>query len=340
MSRRLSETIPHKSAIAAHLVARGRDLCAFTNDLLLYDRTSTYCEGRRAGNPTAQRGYARDHRPDGKHLCLGLVVNRDGGPLGFESRAGNTRAAATLTLLITALEQRCGGARRVGCFDRGMAAEDNRRHGRQTQRVYWCAVRRAVTRQYLEASRRGPWQCLRADGHDAPTLAVQRLPDQEPDGVRERWLLCRSAGGHLKEQQMFATRLAKARQRLARRQAQAAAGTFMSRDVIQRRARQAVGRPHDLRGIFAWDAQRTADGQELRVEESATAIQDVRDLQGVYLVRATVTELTPAELWHRYMLPTRVEAAFRNLKTDLCLRPIFHSKEARGDAHVLFAVLA
>jgi hypothetical protein len=146
----------------------------------------TYCEGRRAGNPQAQRGYARDHRPDGKHLCLGLVVNRDGGPLGFESRAGNTRAAATLTLLITALEQRCGGARRVGCFDRGMAAEDNRRHGRQTQRVYWCAVRRAVTRQYLEASRRGPWQCLRADGHDAPTLAVQRLPDQEPDGVRER----------------------------------------------------------------------------------------------------------------------------------------------------------
>jgi hypothetical protein len=77
-------------------------------------------------------------------------------------------------------------------------------------------------------------------------------------------LLCRSAGGHLKEQQMFATRLAKARQRLARLQAQAAAGTFMSRDVIQRRARQAVGRPHDLRGIFAWDAQRAADGQELR----------------------------------------------------------------------------
>jgi transposase len=338
--RCLSETIAHKSAIEAHLVARGRDLFAFANDLLLYDLTSTYFEGHLAGNPKAQRGYSRDHRPDCKQLCLGLVVNRDGFPLGFESLAGNTRDAATLTPLITALEQRCGGARRVVCFDRGMATEANLRHWRQTQRVYLCAVRRAVTRQYLEAIRRGPWQCLRADGHDEPTIEVQLLPDQEPDGVRERWLLCRSAGCHRKERQMFETRLAKARQRLARLQAQVAAGTFTSRDVIQRRARQAVGRTHDLRGIFTWVVQRTADGPELRVEESAAAVQDVRDLHGVYLLRTTDTEPTPAELWHTYMLLTRVEAAFRSLKTDLCLRPIFHSKEARGDAHVLFAVLA
>jgi len=338
--RCLSETLPHKSAIEAHLVARGRDLFAFANDLLLYDLTSTYFEGRLSGNPKAQRGYSRDHRPDCKQLCIGLVVNRDGFPLGFESLAGNSRDAATLTPLITALERRCGGARRVVCFDRGMATEANLRHWRQTQRVYLCAVRRAVTRQHLEAIRRGPWQRLRADRRNEPAIEVQPLPDQGHDGVRERWLLCRSAGCQLKERQMFAVRLAKARQRLARLQAQVAAGTFTSREVIGRRARQAVGRTHDLRGIFAWEVRRTARGQELQVEENAAAIQDVNDLHGVYLLRTTDTELMPADLWHTYMLLTRVEAAFRNLKTDLCLRPIFHSKEARCDAHVLFAVLA
>ncbi len=338
--RCLSAVIPHKAAIETHLVNQGRQLFDFDNDLLLYDLTSTYFEGRLAGNPKAQRGYSRDHRPDCKQLCIGLVVNRAGFPLGYETLAGNARDAATLTPLIAALEARCGGTRRLVCFDRGMATEANLRHWRQTRRPYLCAVRRAVTRQYLSLIREGPWQVVR--GHDVPEadIAVQPLPDQEPDGVRERWLLCRSAGCQLKERQMFEARLDKARARLARLRAQVAAGTFSRAEVIGRKARQAAGRTHDLRGVFCWELRPTGSGQELRVEESAGAIQDQRDLQGVYLLRTTEGDLPPVDLWHTYMLLTRVEAAFRNLKTDLCLRPIFHHKEARADAHVLFAVLA
>ena len=119
-----------------------------------------------------------------------------------------------------------------------------------------------------------------------------------------------------------------------------AAGTFVRADVIGRKAKQAVGRTHDVRGIFTWDLRPTASGQELVVEENAAAIQEERDLQGVYLLRTTETELLPVDLWHTYMLLTRVEAAFRNLKTDLCLRPIFHHKEVRADAHVLLAIMA
>jgi transposase len=338
--RCLSATLPHKTTIERHLVEQGRDLFAFENDLLLYDLTSTYFEGRMAGNAKAQRGYSRDHRPDCKQLCIGLVVNRLGFPLGFEVLGGKARDAATLTPMIEKLEARCGGARRIVCFDRGMATEANLRHWRLTNRTYLCAVRRAVTRQHLPAIRTGAWQTVQARAPTEPTIEVQALPDQELDNVRERWLLCRSAGCQLKERQMFEARLAKARANLTRLQAQVAEGTFTSADVIRRKATRAVGRTHDLRGIFSWELQPTPAGKQLSVQENAAALRDQRDLHGVYLLRTTAADLTAPELWQTYMLLTKVEAAFRDLKTDLVLRPIFHHKEQRADAHVLFAFLA
>ena len=337
--RCLSEVEPHKRAIEAHLVERSRDLFHFTNDLVLYDLTSTYFEGRMAGNPKAVRGYSRDHRPDCKQLCIGLAVNSDGFPLGFESLAGNARDAQTLTPLIETLEARCGGIRRIVCFDRGMATEANLRHWRQTGRPYLCAVRRCVVRQHLQQIRQGPWEILRRH-RDEPVIEVQELATQESDGVRERWLLCRSAGCQLKERQIFETRLGKARDKLARLRAQVTARTFTGDAAILSRAARAPGRTHDMRGIFSFELRRAAEGNELIVTENAAALVDERDLQGVYLLRTTVPDLTPAELWPTYMMLTRVESAFRNLKTDLCLRPIFHHKEARADAHVLFAMLA
>jgi transposase len=339
--RCLSEAQPHQNDIEAHLVQQGRDLFSFTNDLVLYDLTSTYFEGRLDSNPKALRGYSRDHRPDCKQLCIGLVVNRDGFPLGFESLAGNARDAQTLTPMIEALEARCGGTRRLVCFDRGMATEANLRHWRQTKRPYLCAVRRAVTRQYLPAIRQGPWQVLRyRNRDDEPTIEVQELATQQTDGVSERWLLCRSAGCQLKERQMFEKRLADSRRRLARLRAQVEAGTFVRTEIIQQRARRAIGRTRDLCGIFTTTVRPRDAGAELLVVENAQAIQDQRDLQGVYLLRTTAPDLTPDELWQTYMLLTQVEAAFRNMKTDLCLRPIFHHKQDRADAHVLLAVLA
>jgi transposase len=337
--RCLSEVLPHKATIEAHLVERGRDLFGFTNDLLLYDLTSTYFEGRLASNPKAQRGYSRDHRSDCKQLCIGLAVNRVGFPLGFETFAGKTRDAATLMPMVEKLEARCGGTKRIVCFDRGMATEANLRQWRQTQRTYLCAVRRAVTRQYQPLIRDGAWQVLRVNGPNEPTIEVQALPQQEHDGVRERWLLCRSAGCQLKEKQIFETRLAKARANLARLAAQVAAGTFTAPEVIRRKAAKAAGRTHDLRGIFSWELQGTKASRQLQVSENQEAIKDLRALQGVYLLRTTEADLSDADLWHTYMLLTKVEAAFRNLKTDLNLRPIYHHKENRADAHVLFAML-
>lgn len=338
--RCLSLVEPHKLTIEQHLANRGRDLFAFRNDLLLYDLTSTYFEGRLDNNAKAQRGYSRDHRPDCKQLCIGLVVNREGFPLGYESLAGNRRDATTLMPMITALEGRFGNCPRIICFDRGMATEANLRELRQSQRSYLCATRRAVVRLHLPIIRSGPWTVVQTTHHHEPIIEVHELPSQCHEGVSERWLLCRSVGCRVKEQQICDARLQKARVRLAKLQQQVAAGTFVNRAVILAKAKKAVGRTHDLQGVFTFELQDTATGQQLHVHESATALQDERDLQGVYLLRTTVAEMPADELWKTYMLLTRVEAAFRNLKTDLSIRPIFHHKEKRGDAHVLFAVLA
>jgi transposase len=338
--RCLSAVVPHKAAIEEHLVRQGRDLFGFDNDILLYDLTSTYFEGRMPINPKAQRGYSRDHRPDCKQLCIGMVVNRAGFPLGFEVLSGKARDAATLNPMIQTLENRCGGAQRIVCFDRGMATEANLQHWRQNKKTYLCAVRRAVTRQHLPAIRDGVWQTVQTHASGEPTIEVQALPDQQLDGVRERWLLCRSAGCQRKERQIFEARLSKARTNLARLAAQVAASTFTNADVIRRKATRAVGRTHDVRGVFTWELQVTPAGKQLIVQEHDVAMQEQRDLQGVYLLRTTAPDLPAPELWQTYMLLTRVEAAFRGLKTDLVLRPIYHHKEDRGDAHVLFAVLA
>lgn len=340
--RCLSVVEPHKPALEKHLADHGRDLFQFRNDLLLYDLTSTYFEGRLANNPKAQRGYSRDHRPDCKQLCIGLVVNREGFPLGYESLAGKTRDAATLWPMIEALEARFGRASRLLCFDRGMATEANLRRLRESHRPYLCATRRALVRQQLPAIRSRRWTIVRTTQAQEPTIEVQELPAAAAvtGEMPERWLLCRSAGCRLKEQQMFLARLEKARQRVAKLQAQVVTGTFTTKTVILTKAKKAVGRTHDLQGIFSFTLRRSTTGRQLQVQENAAAIQDEKDLQGVYLLRSTAGELADDDLWHTYMLLTRVEAAFRNLKTDLNLRPIFHHKEKRGDAHILFSVLA
>jgi transposase len=338
--RCLSLVEPHKAVLEKHLAEQGHDLFAFDNDLLLYDLTSTYFEGRLEHNAKAQRGYSRDHRPDCKQLCVGLVVNRDGFPLGWETLPGNRRDASTLLPMITALERRFGTSRRLLCFDRGMATEANLRELRTSHRPYVCATRRAVVREHLPVIRCGPWTVVKATPLQEAAIEVHELPTQCHGGVRERWLLCRSAGCRLKEQQICDARLLKARQRLAKLQQQVAAGTFVTPAVILAKAKKAVGRTHDLRGVFTFALQDTPAGKQLHVQENAAALQDERDLQGVYLLRSTDRALSAADLWHTYMLLTRVEAAFRHLKTDLSIRPIFHHKEKRGDAHVLFSVLA
>ena len=123
--RALDELLVHKAALEAHLCRRCGELFAVDNEVLLYDVTSTYFEGQAEGNPLAQRGYSRDHRPDCKQVCIALVVSFDGFPLGYEVFPGNTNDARTVQTIVTTMEARHGAVGRVWIADRGMASAAN-----------------------------------------------------------------------------------------------------------------------------------------------------------------------------------------------------------------------
>jgi hypothetical protein len=104
----LDALLPHKPALEAFLKRRFGELFAIEYDLLLYDVTSTYFEGQANANPLAKRGYSRDHRPDCKQVCIGLVVTRCGLPLGYEVFAGNRHDSTTLQEIVATMEARYG----------------------------------------------------------------------------------------------------------------------------------------------------------------------------------------------------------------------------------------
>ncbi|MHC4163755.1 MAG: IS1634 family transposase, partial [Planctomycetota bacterium] len=134
--RALDRLLPHKRALESHLKQRFGELFALDYDLLLYDVTSTYFEGEAARNPQAQRGYSRDSRPDCKQVCIGLVVTRDGYPLGYEVFDGNRVDVTTVEEIVEEMEERYGKAGRIWVMDRGMVSEDNLQWLREGQRRY------------------------------------------------------------------------------------------------------------------------------------------------------------------------------------------------------------
>ena len=117
--RGLDKVLPLKAALESHVKKQWEGLFDIKYDLLLYDITSTYFEGKMEGNPQARRGHSRDHRPDCKQVCIGLVVTRDGMPLGYEVFPGNLHDSKTVKTTVEAIEARYGKADRVWVMDRG-----------------------------------------------------------------------------------------------------------------------------------------------------------------------------------------------------------------------------
>ena len=156
--RALDRLLPHKAAIEQHLQERLGELFALDYDLLLYDVTSTYFEGQAEGNPLAQRGHSRDHRPDCKQVCIALVVTREGMPLGYEVFAGNRIDVTTVEEIVETMEARYGLAQRIWVMDRGMASAQEPRVAAQTGRRYLVGTRQAAS------SKR--WRAQLADARD------------------------------------------------------------------------------------------------------------------------------------------------------------------------------
>ena len=196
--RALDRLLPHKQALETHLKERLGALFDLDYELLLYDVTSTYFEGQAEGNGLARRGYSRDHRGDCKQVCIGLVVTRDGVPLGYEVFAGNRTDVTTVEEIVTTMERRYGQARRVWVMDRGMASAENIAWLRGSQRLYLIGASKSELKKFAgELADRRDWQQVR-DGVEAKVCAG-------PDGS-ETFLLGRSAERQQKEQAMHDAR--------------------------------------------------------------------------------------------------------------------------------------
>ncbi len=333
--RALDQLLVHKTVIEAHLSRRCGELFAIQNEVLLYDVTSTYFEGQAAANPLAQRGYSRDHRPDCKQVCIALVVTLDGFPLGYEVFPGNTHDSRTLQTIVATMEARHGVVGRVWITDRGMASAANLAWLRETGRRYIIGAPKSELKKFA-ASLATPsgWTAIRA----GVEVKLTRCPD-----TGETIILCRSAERRSKEQAMhekFSRRIEAALARLAARidhSIKRIDPTQVNRQIgrILQQNQRAAAR-FDVR-LIALDG---AAGYRLEVNIN-TPFDDWAALsEGAYLLRSNISDWSDEQLWKAYIQLTQAEAAFRIQKDQLRVRPIWHQRADRVEAHILVCFLA
>jgi transposase len=339
--RNLDKLHPHREQIESALAERERTLFNLDDTLLLYDLTSTYFEGLAARNPQAQRGYSRDQRPDCKQVVVGLVLNSDGFPRAHEIFAGNRHDSTTLDEMLSALERRTG--KRSDCtvvVDRGMADAANlqrikaRGHhylvaARQPERDRWLAEFEAAE-GFTEVIRR-PSPCNPAQVKSPLLVKRAELGDQvyalclsEDRQDKDRAIRQKQEGRLLKDLERLAARIGK--------------GQLKQRDLIN----QAIGRLRERYPRVARYYQIDYDPEQPQLvwQEDSARKTRAEQLDGAYLLKTDRQELSAEEIWRIYNLLTRVEAAFRALKTPLEERPIFHQLEHRTQTHVFLCVLA
>jgi len=329
--RALDQLLPHKSILEIHLQKRLGRLFGLEYDLLLYDITSTYFEGAAAANSQAQRGHSRDHRRDCKQVLIGLVVSRDGYPLGYEVFAGNRNDSTTLQEMVTRMEVFYGRQGRIWVLDRGMVSEASLTWLKERGSRYIVGSPRSRLKQFTRAVRHGDWETLREG------LEVQRCPDG--DGI-ETFILCRSASRATKEQAMrerFVARIVTGLRKIratCRRQR-------CDPGKIERRLGRLLGKNTRAAGLFQVVVETRSDGgARIRWRRRGAAQAWARSSQGCYVLRSNVSDWDAEELWRAYMHLTDAEAAFRIQKTDLRVRPVWHQTAGRVQAHLLVCFLA
>jgi transposase len=333
--RGLDHLLAYKSELEAHLSQRCGELFAIQNEVLLYDVTSTYFEGQAAANPQAQRGYSRDHRPDCKQVCIGLVVTFDGFPLGYEVFAGNTHDSRTLQTIVATMEARHGVLGRVWITDRGMASADNLAWLRQTGRRYIIGAPKSELKKFaLELARPEGWRIVQ-EGVEV------KLTRHSETG--ETVILCRSADRRSKERAMhdkFSLRIEEALQRLAARLVRA------KKSVDPAMVNRQIGRilQQNQRSAARFAIKLEPDGCPAGFRLGVVyndAFDDWAALsEGAYLLRSNIDDWSDRQLWKAYIQLTQAEAAFRIQKDQLSVRPIWHQREDRVQAHILVCFLA
>jgi hypothetical protein len=318
--------LAHKDALCSHLVGRWRDLFNASFDVLLYDLTSTYFEIDAAALPEGAKrrhGYSRDRRSDCPQVVIALVITPEGLPLAYEVLPGNTKDK-TLRQFLAKIEAQYGKAQRVWVMDRGIPTEEVLAEMRQSDPPvrYLVGTPKGRLTRLEKLLVDQPWQQAR-QGVQVKLLAQ--------DG--EFYVFAESADRVLKERAMRRRQLKWLWRRLHELAAMKTTREQLLMKLGAARAKAPVG----------W---RLVD---VKVEKASAAftftlnrdkLRKIRRREGRYLLRTNLTESDPATLWQYYIQLVAVEEAFKNLKADLAIRPVFHQEEHRIEAHIFIAFLA
>lgn len=327
--RCLDRILEHKRDLFIFLRKKWADLFAADFEVLLYDLTSTYFEGEMEQNPKAKRGYSRDGRPDCLQVVIALVVTTDGFPLAYEVMDGNTSDRTTLRKFLTHVESTYGKAKRVWVMDRGIPTEEVLAEMRSPERqtFYLVGTPKSKISQHEKQWLDLPWQKVR-DSVEVKLYAHDN----------ELYVLAKSDGRQQKEIAMRRRKLVRLLLKL-----RAMRRSLPSRDQLLLRigaAKKDAGRAFGFVKIELPHKDQDVTRDSFRFQLDKTKLKDAERRDGYYLLRSNLTAEDPAVLWARYVQLTQIESVFRSLKSELGIRPIYHQKEHRTDAHILVAFLA
>jgi transposase len=328
--RCLDKLLAHKTDLFSYLQQRWTTLFNAKFEVLLYDLTSTYfeCDPPEAGK--RRHGYSRDKRPDCVQVVIALIVAPEGLPLAYEVMAGNTSDKTTLRDFLARIEAQYGKAGRTWIMDRGIPSE-----------AVLAEMRAADTpTHYLVGTPRGRLSRLERDFLARPWAEVRdavQVKLVEQDG--ELYILARSGARRDKEQAMRRRKLKKLVRRLheLRQQTLSRDQLLLKLGAARKEAGPAVWRTIEL---CLPNKDQTVTAETFGFRLNWKNLREARRREGSYLLRSNLTGGDPAQLWTFYLQLTEVEQAFKELKHDLAIRPIYHQTDARIEAHIMVAFLA
>jgi len=338
--RNLDRLYPKRELIERELAEQEKTLFNLDDTVYLYDLTSTYFEGQALLNKQAKRGYSRDKRPDCKQVVIGLVLDRDGFSKAHEVFDGNVQDRKTVDKMLDVLEKRTGKkAEGTVIVDRGMAFDENIEQIRNRGLHYLVAGLQSERNEWLEELEKDDWeQVVRIPSPRNPFQKKTKVEVKRRQKGKEVYILCRSEGRKEKDRAIRETHEGRLLADVGKLRERVAKGQLKKEEKIH----QAIGRikeryPRVSRyHRIEYDSERKMLSAQEEVGKKAIA----EKLDGTYVMKTDRNDLTADEIWRTYILLTRVEDAFRDIKSPLMERPIFHHLQHRTQTHIFVCVLA
>jgi len=330
--RALDALLPHKDELCRHLQKRYGELFGATFDFLFYDITSTYFEGTARNNPQAKRGYSRDSRPDCPQVCIGLVATKEGLPLAFETFDGNRTDVTTTQEMVHVMEAKYGKANRVWVLDRGMVSEDNLEFMRTSGARYLVGTPKSLLKKFERHLLERNWEEVQSG------VEVKLCP--APEGTGETFLLCRSLGRKEKEKAILNRFVNRLEDKLTKLAEGADTGRLRDKQKVERQIGRLLERNSRAAALFTITVTEKDNRLCINIKKNEERYGWALETGGSYILRTNWRETDPKVLWNTYIQLTEVEDAFRTTKHDLGMRPIFHQKNDRTQAHILVCFLS